>query len=568
MRMKGHIFILLFICLMVFSCSQSEDEVIVNATAKPTVTFLPSIGMPTRATETTFETNDEISVFAVKGSTTLKSSGNYADNVCYRISNNSFTAVNNGIAIDEDGLAYYAIYPYSSQAGSKMTFSVKSDQSKHSNLTASDLCTAFASKTSSQQVSLKFSHKLSRVLIKLAGEGIASKNISMKLTGVQTQVSTDLNANTFVGSGAKTEIKMGLTSTNTYEAIIAPQSIAANSDFLILTVDGQENILHLESNTDFLSGRQKSYNVEIGSSGNVVIFGGDISPWDNDAPVSQLGRVTLNNSDALNFGVFACERVGGVVIMDIKMKNVSDVDLQNVKFVRGFYDWGNILRWQAHDNLDNSYDNVELSFDQSRFKGEFNVMQLLRGEVKEGSIRINDFDKSNKAQQVSVWFKVSADNYAFGNDYNQDQVSVVQFGSIPITDNRVLSDGIQSCDRLLKFEVKSCKRNNEGNLIIQYSITNNSDETLQNFQLHGVGTYTKCFDDLSNNYWWDLAFNAEEYHGDATTDIKAHSTVQGYILVHDFSENAKSVSCYMSCDASSRQLDDEWLRFITIPVQK
>lgn len=557
-------FMLSLISIFIMSCEQVKTECYIDGRPIKTVSFLPIMGVQTRATETAFEESDEISIFAMKEAQ-LKPSGNYADNVRYRYLGNSFIAVGNGIEVDDDGLAYYAVYPYSDQTSSKMSFVVKSDQSSHSNLTASDFCTAYASTTTNEQVNLKFSHRMSRIQIRLMGKDLTNKKISLKLIGVKTKVSVDLNANTFIAAGPASEVAMRQTAANTYEAIIAPQTIKSGEVFVVVTIDGRETKYSHTTNLDLVSGKQAEYNINVD---NGFVIGGDINPWDDNGPANQLGKVTLDNSDALKFWVTGCERVGSVAIIDFEVKNLSGQNMTNVKFWRGSYDWENKFHWQAYDNMDNSYSNVQLAYDNSNYKEDFNIMKFTNGESKKGSIRVNEFDPSNLAKAISVWYKISADDYQFSNSFSEEKYSVVHMESIPLTDNRVLSEGIQSCDRKMNFSLESCKRNNDGNLIVKYSITNLSDKLIQNFHLHGVGTYTKCFDDLSNNYWWELALNAEEYHGDATTDIKPNSIIKGYIKVNNFSANARYLSCYLSCEASNYILDDEWLRFITIPVQK
>ena len=64
----------------------------------------------------------------------------------YVYNGNTFKASSNAISFDEsyeDGLAYYAMYPYSASASSKYTFNVETNQSYASNYTASDLCTSY-----------------------------------------------------------------------------------------------------------------------------------------------------------------------------------------------------------------------------------------------------------------------------------------------------------------------------------------------------------------------------------------------------------------------------------------
>lgn len=273
--------------VLAWSCTQENNEILTGQeklTNEESVNFLPSFGQGgTRATETAFERGDEISVFAVDPNTgtALKASGNYADNERYTYDGSIFTAAGAGISISDNnttGLAYYAVYPYSASTSNRMTFSVNKDQSKYSAYTKSDLCTAYASATTSKEVDLTFSHRLSAISVTVRGANIASKRIQMKLTNVQTQASVNLNDNTFVGTGELGEVIMCPTATNTYEAIIAPQTIAAKTNLLVVTVDGEDHTFYVENDASFQSGKKKEYGIEI-TDAEIVIFRGDINPW-------------------------------------------------------------------------------------------------------------------------------------------------------------------------------------------------------------------------------------------------------------------------------------------------
>ena len=69
-------------CVIAASCSNSEEQIFPEE-VKKSVSFTASMRNLSRATETEFEENDKIAVYAVQedgsGNTILKSSGNYAD---------------------------------------------------------------------------------------------------------------------------------------------------------------------------------------------------------------------------------------------------------------------------------------------------------------------------------------------------------------------------------------------------------------------------------------------------------------------------------------------------------
>ncbi len=285
--MKKNLLLLTAACaFMAAACSVDNSE---NNEPTPTpqpektvVKFYPTL---TRATETAFENGDMISVFAVEPSagSSLKSRGNYADNVCYTYSETAFTA-ENGISLpaDSDGLAYYAVYPYSSIISDKGYFTVKTNQQTHANITASDFCTAYASTTNSKEVQLNFSHRLSRICIEIKGENLASKTVTMKLSNVRYEMSYDLNANTFAATDKKSEIQMGETSTNYFEAIVVPQTISSGVTTIVVTIDDKDYPLSFGEETIFRSGKEYYYPLIYAPEDKIVILQGDINPWDTE----------------------------------------------------------------------------------------------------------------------------------------------------------------------------------------------------------------------------------------------------------------------------------------------
>lgn len=287
---KNYLNLLLCSCLLV-ACSNGGDdpEPVVKPDVDKTssVNFRGSIKQASRATETAFEENDEISVFAVKPSSNivLGSSGNYADNVKYVYKNGKFES-NSPITIaenDANGLAYYAIYPYSSGASNSFAFSVKENQSTHSAYTQSDLCTAYAGPTTSKTVNLEFNHRLSNIVIKFYGDNLANKELSVKLEDVYVKCQADINANTYTPSGNKRTVTMGEESTNTFHAIIVPQTVSKDDVFMTVVMNGNEYKLSLASEMTFKSGRQTIFEYEI-KGNDIVELNGYINPWNTEDP--------------------------------------------------------------------------------------------------------------------------------------------------------------------------------------------------------------------------------------------------------------------------------------------
>ncbi|MBQ5396052.1 MAG: fimbrillin family protein, partial [Alistipes sp.] len=238
---------LLLLCGLVAACTTEDPTQNVDKPVEQDVEvkFKAYIQQATRATETSFEKGDAISVFAVEPSAniSLEASGNYADNIKYVYNGSTFEASADAIKFDdsyEEGLAYFAIYPYSYSVSSKYTFSVKNDQSSLENYTASDLCVAYNAPTTDETVLLEFNHSLSNVVIKFQGSNLASKNLSVELSDVYTSCDVDINSNTFKAKGSKQNVVMGEESVNTFHEIIVPQTVSADDTFKIVTVGGKQ----------------------------------------------------------------------------------------------------------------------------------------------------------------------------------------------------------------------------------------------------------------------------------------------------------------------------------------
>ena len=286
--------ILLSACVMLtVSCSQEADDLLTNQSTEPTsraVTFNASFGEgTTRATETSFEAGDQIGVWAIQSNSSLRSSGNYADNVPYRYAGGSFTATGTGISLPSNGssLAYFAVYPYSTSFTNtgNLSFTVKSNQSSHADYTASDLCMASTEPTTSQAVNLTFNHVMSRVMVRLTGSALANKRVSVKLKNVLHTMTLNMQTAKFstANSGA-TDIQMLEESKNVFVAVVAPQKIPANMALLEITVNGKSDYASFDYEMTLNSGKQTTLTGEYTENGTVT-FRGDINPWQEEGSV-------------------------------------------------------------------------------------------------------------------------------------------------------------------------------------------------------------------------------------------------------------------------------------------
>ena len=269
-------------CVIAASCSNTEEQIFPEE-GKKSVSFTASMKNLSRATETEFEENDKIAVYAVQedesGNTILRSSGNYADFVTYTYQGGKFVNEQGIVCPSDFGVRYFAIYP--STAGANVPtskFYVKTDQSASGQYTLSDYCTAVSDVTMEKNVNLIFSHRMSHVIVNLEGEGIGAGIPTVKLNNVNTGCNIDLNANTFTAFESRNTVYCTDNGTNSYKAIIVPQTIKKGSSFITVVLNGKEFVLDAESDIVLGSGKQQVFNLVI-KNGEIVSFTGSILPW-------------------------------------------------------------------------------------------------------------------------------------------------------------------------------------------------------------------------------------------------------------------------------------------------
>lgn len=276
--------------VLVASCSSNGEEVRPEQ-KQESVSFTASMKTLSRATETSFEENDKILVYAVKdegNGTVLKSSGNYADRITYTYQGNKFVNDQGIVRPTEFGVRYFAMYPNTISSVPTFRFNVKTAQGASGQYTMSDLCTAVSDVTTAKEVNLIFSHRLSHVVVNLQGEALGTGTATVKLNNVNTGCNVDLNANTFTAYESRSTVYCADNGTNSYKAIIVPQTIETGSPFLTVTLNGKEHTLKATSDINMTSGKQQVFNLTINKD-EIVSFTGNILPWgEEDERIAQV----------------------------------------------------------------------------------------------------------------------------------------------------------------------------------------------------------------------------------------------------------------------------------------
>ena len=276
---------------LLVSCSGNSDET--KPDVKPEkIPIRVAMGIGTRATDTAFENGDKAGVYAVNynGATpgTLATSGNHLNNMGIALNGTAWTPDAPSYWQDETTpVDFYCYYPYVASPSSVTAypFSVSTDQSVVSNYKASDFLwgkTAGVTPTASTiQITVK--HVMSNVLVYLQpGSGFTTQTLaaatkSVTICNTKPASTIDFATGAATATGSVAEIKTSVES-GYYRALIVPQTVAAGSDLVKITIDGKDYIL--KQGITFEGNKQHSCTITVNKTGQGVNIG--IGNWETD----------------------------------------------------------------------------------------------------------------------------------------------------------------------------------------------------------------------------------------------------------------------------------------------
>ena len=143
-----------------------------------------------------------------------------------------------------------AWWPYTAGETTPSAVKVKANQSARKDFEGSDLIVADGQTVTYGSPTLRFTHRTARVTIVLTDytEGLAS----VRLTGLSTE------------GGNPAEITPYDKGSNTYTAIVAPQSVAAGTAFITCTfTNGKTFVYKMKNATDWQAGGEYTYTVSL-----------------------------------------------------------------------------------------------------------------------------------------------------------------------------------------------------------------------------------------------------------------------------------------------------------------
>ena len=242
------IYVILSIAFAIVSCGGK------NIDPEPPVPLPPleklpvniALSVDTKATEAAYEAGDKVGIY-ISYEDELLDSGNYLDNECFTLTDGAWVSSEGLYWADNTNLAdFYCYYPYGTPVdATAYSFAVKADQSSLDDYKASDFLwgKTLDASPSTEAVAIKTAHILSNIHIYLeAGDGFTAEEFaeaekSVKINSVKTNSVVNLATGVVTSSGDESVMTPYWTG-EYYKAIVVPQTVPAESNLVVVTVDG------------------------------------------------------------------------------------------------------------------------------------------------------------------------------------------------------------------------------------------------------------------------------------------------------------------------------------------
>lgn len=315
-----------FVCAMLAAlASCSNDHVLSQQSPTPSdpdvINIVAASSKPaTRATQdagklqdTQFAENEKINVYLSEHTTNGNSVITYDQPLVYTVSNSSVTS--GGIVLDppsgvtpkfpsnNNGVDAYALYPKTVKKTDSETFTVPTDQTNDAGYRSADMMFGtnklgpdgleiqdFAGTPKGKDVELYFKHQLAKIIVGMDANSFSSdylNNASIKLKGVKNKFTYKASENgieniTLTGD-ATVEVELGTYNTAGNACIIAPQDVAAETEFIEITTNenpAKTYVYKIPTGTSkrFDGGKKYTYNIKL-SGGSLVVVSVKIEQW-------------------------------------------------------------------------------------------------------------------------------------------------------------------------------------------------------------------------------------------------------------------------------------------------
>lgn len=274
--------------LALFASCSSETEPSQTTQTRHEMAFDCSYAGATRVQGDAFENNDKIGVFVTKTGSTLQIGGNTVNNELFRFNGTSWTAERK-VYWDEGTFDVYAYYPYSGKVNDieDYEFKLPIDQSTPAGFASADFLWASNKgvQASGNPVPLQFSHRLSKVVVKLEKgenyEGEIPAESKVYIHSTATTATVDLSTgdvSTALYSPTGT-IRAFAKSATEYEAIVVPQNLDSRRPLVEVVTQGVSYLM--EGRLSFRQGYSKTLVVTLSKNPEQIKIdlGGYIDPW-------------------------------------------------------------------------------------------------------------------------------------------------------------------------------------------------------------------------------------------------------------------------------------------------
>ena len=221
---------------------------------------------------------------------------------------------------NHNNITVTAWWPYTAGETTPPAVKVKANQSAQKDFEGSDLIVADGQTVTYGSPTLRFTHRTARVTIVLTDytEGLAS----VRLTGLSTE------------GGNPAEIVPYDKGSNTYTAIVAPQSVAAGTAFITCTfTNGKTLVYKMKNATDWQAGGEYTYTVSLAAA------------KDLGYTIESNGSYTVYNADGLLAWNEASQKDES-----INCTLAADIDLTGKEWTRSgiFTFYSGVFNGQGH----------------------------------------------------------------------------------------------------------------------------------------------------------------------------------------------------------------------------
>ena len=275
--------LLIMALVVLVSCKKNEEPA---PTPEPDAVPIQIATTVTRATDSAFETGDNVGLFVVNQPNGIQASGNHVDNCKFTFDGTKWNAGKEIYWLDATTKAdFYCYYPYTSPVSSitAFPFKVSKDQSTVNGYKTSDFMWGKVDgiAPTPDPVVITVNHNMSCLIVNLkAGTGWKEddiKNTEITLRGLRTSSLINLADGTVTADGDAMEMKPMQVGAGIFKALVVPQKV---SDSELVRVKVGTNSYSLKTSIDLKSGKRHTCTVVVNRTGEGINIG--IGPWETD----------------------------------------------------------------------------------------------------------------------------------------------------------------------------------------------------------------------------------------------------------------------------------------------